>query len=449
VCDAENFEILLRMARAAAAPQVRPKEVEELQPFLARIQGLTPAEGADGLSLALERLVGYPLPASLWEAEVFPARVPDYTVDRLDATLRKGSLRWQGDPEHRIRFFFQEEEEILPPIVVREAAGDGEGGPEEERQPAMRALFSDPAARYDFSALLPSAGNDVPRLEGLLWQGVWRGDVSNDTFSALRRGLQNRFRVAEAVEKQRRALRAHGHRERRLHLSRWKETQAYPGNWFLLPSCPSGEDDTDLIELEERRKDRVRILLDRYGILFREILLREVPLFRWPDVFRTLRLMELSGEVLSGLFFLGIPGPQFMSHPAFRMFQQESTDEAVYWLNALDPASLCGVPLDALRGSLPKRIESNHVVFRGKDVVLISQRLGSQLTFRVSPDDPQLDEYMSVLRHLLHRDYSPRRRLIVKTINDTPAPQSPYLSALKRTFDIVADIKHISLYRKP
>ena len=138
-----------------------------------------------------------------------------------------------------------------------------------------------------------------------------------------------------------------------------------------------------------------------------------------------------------------------MSHPAFRMFQQESPDETVYWLNAQDPASLCGVPLEALRGSLPKRIEGNHVVFRGKDVVLISQRKGGQLTFRVPPDDPRLDEYMSVLRHLLHRDYSPRRRLIVKTINDTPAPQSPYLPALKKIFDIVADIKHVSLYRKP
>jgi ATP-dependent Lhr-like helicase len=449
VCDAENFEILLRMTRASAVPQVRPKEIEELQHFLARIQGpASPAEGADGLFPALERLVGYPLPASLWEAEVFPARVPGYTVDWLDATLRKGSLRWQGDPEQRIRFFFEEDAELLP-YAAQKTAGDMEGGSPEEKHTTVTALFADPAARYDFSALLPKADNDARHLEELLWEGVWQGDVSNDTISALRRGLQNRFRVAEAVEKQQRAHRAYGHRGQWLHLSRWKEAQAYPGSWFMLPSRPAGADDTDLIELEERRKDRVRILLDRYGILFREILLREPPLFRWPDVFRTLRLMELSGEVLSGLFFSNIPGPQFMSHPAFRMFQQESWDEAVYWLNALDPACLCGLPLEALRGSLPKRIEGNHVVFRGKDVVLISQRKGGQLTFRVPPDDPRLGEYLLVLRHLLHRDFSPQRRLIVEAINDTPAPQSPYLPSLKKHFDVVADIKHVSLYRKP
>jgi hypothetical protein len=37
----------------------------------------------------------------------------------------------------------------------------------------------------------------------------------------------------------------------------------------------------------------------------------------------------------------------------------------------------------------------------------------------------------------------------VESINDTPAPESPYLPALKNTFDVVADIKQVSLYRKP
>ena len=53
----------------------------------------------------------------------------------------------------------------------------------------------------------------------------------------------------------------------------------------------------DLLEIEERKKDRARMLLDRYGIVFRELLQREAPGFRWADVFRPLRLMELSGEV--------------------------------------------------------------------------------------------------------------------------------------------------------
>lgn len=117
-------------------------------------------------------------------------------------------------------------------------------------------------------------------------------------------------------------------------------------------------------------------------------------------------------------------------------------------MNALDPASLCGIPLEGMRGSLPKRIEGNHVVFRGKDPVLISQRKGGQLTFRMPPDDPRLGEYLVILQHLLNREFSPQRRLIVESINGDPAPQSPYLPALQAGFDTVVDIKHVSLYRR-
>ena len=73
----------------------------------------------------------------------------------------------------------------------------------------------------------------------------------------------------------------------------------------------------DLIESEERKKDRVRVLLDRYGVLFKQVLQREAPPFRWAALFRTLRIMELSGEVLGGCFFDGLSGLQFVSHQAF------------------------------------------------------------------------------------------------------------------------------------
>jgi ATP-dependent Lhr-like helicase len=309
------------------------------------------------------------------------------------------------------------------------------------------ALFPDPAARYDFASLLPKIDHRVHRLEAMLWESVWNGSVSNDTFSALRRGLENRFKVAETLDRQRRAQRAYGRRGDRRHLSRWKETQAYPGNWLLLPQ-DSYCDDEDLIEQEERRKDRVRILLDRYGILFRELLYREPPLFRWSEVFRTLRLMELSGEVLAGYFFQGIPGPQFMSHRGLGLFQSASPENAIYWMSAVDPASLSGIPLDSMRGRWPRRVEGTHLVFRGKDLVLICRRKGKQLAFLTALEDPLLGNYLIVLRHLLTREFSPLRRIVVETINDIPAVQSPFLPVLQQNFDTVVDVKQVSLYRK-
>ena len=59
----------------------------------------------------------------------------------------------------------------------------------------------------------------------------------------------------------------------------------------------------------------------RYGILFRELLHKELPQFRWSGIFRSLRVMELSGEILSGQFFKDIPGLQFILPAAFQKLQ--------------------------------------------------------------------------------------------------------------------------------
>ena len=258
-----------------------------------------------------------------------------------------------------------------------------------------------------------------------------------------REGLEGRRRRS-------RALVFHRHRGRRIGgrsgFVRWKGSLPYAGNWFLLPPP---KPDIDLLEAEETLKDRVRILLDRYGILFRELLEREMPAFRWRNVFRALRLMELSGEVLAGYFFHGIPGPQFISHLAFRRLQRNLPQDAVYWLNAADPVSLCGIQLNAIRGSLPKRIISTHLVYRGTRLVAISKRNGRDLIFNVLPDDPHLTEYISPLRNLLTRQFQAVRRITIETINNEEAAHSPYMDVLRTVFDITVDYKNVILFRKP
>jgi ATP-dependent Lhr-like helicase len=158
--------------------------------------------------------------------------------------------------------------------------------------------------------------------------------------------------------------------------------------------------------------------------------------------------MELSGEVLSGYFFKGIPGPQFMSQTAFRVFLKGIPGAEVFWLSAVDPASACGLPLEGLRTLLPKRVAGTHLVFRGPRLVLVSQGNGRNLNFLVPPDDDQIPAHLGVCRHLLTREYAPLRRLIIETINGAPAPESPYLPAFKALFDVVVDAKKVSLFRR-
>lgn len=451
ICDAENFEVLLRLERAALAPQVEARDVENLPLFLAQVQGIVRGPRDRGETeeektfRSLEQLVGLALPVHLWEAEVLPARVPGYTVARLDFALGQSDLRWQGGAGREVRFLFEQDLDL-----VHGENGNGEEAGEALVPARLRLaaanMFTDPHARYDFGTLLNRTGGDIAALEERLWEGVWAGELTNSTWSAVRRGLQTKFRVGEVIERQKRSLEYVPRRES-LRLSAWREAKAYPGNWFLLPQ-PSTFGEGELIEREEIRKDRVRVLLDRYGILFRELLARERSPFRWPELFRTLRLMELSGEVLAGYFFKGIPGPQFMSHAAFRAFQQDPSDEVVFWMSAVDPASACGLPLEGLRGALPKRVEGTHLVYHGSRLVLVSQRTGRNLNITAPPDDVRLPEYLEFLRHLLTREYAPLRRIVIETINGEPAPASPYLPALRQLFDVVVDIKRVSLFRR-
>ncbi len=187
----------------------------------------------------------------------------------------------------------------------------------------------------------------------------------------------------------------------------------WTGNWQRI-DAPRKE--RDILEEEELVKDRIRQLFKRYGVLFRDLLANELPPLQWRSIFRSLRLMELSGEILSGYFFEGISGPQFISHEAFRMLQEPLPQDAVFWINATDPASLCGLGLESLRG-FPPRVASTYLVYHGSRLVMISRRMGKGLDIFVEPDDARLADYFVLFKDLLAREFQPLQRIVVETIN--------------------------------
>ena len=81
-------------------------------------------------------------------------------------------------------------------------------------------------------------------------------------------------------------------------------------------------------------------------------------------------------------------------------------------------------------------------------MVLISQRNGKKLTFNVAVDDPQIQEYLIVFRHLLTRRFRPLRQITVETINEEDASRNPFVDVLRVSFDVLVDYKHLVLYRK-
>ena len=457
ICDSDNFEILLRLTRRDAIPTFEPLEFEWLPVLLAEFQRLaTPANDVEGLFACIEQLACYPAQAGLWESEILPARLYPYAASRLDTIMMEGDLRWVGIENRRVAFCFDPDRDLMQ----EENSKDGNESPDAEREnteqmsAAMQRmekreseridnLFPDETGRYDFASLLRTSTLSAAQLTEQLWEFVWAGLVTNDTFMSLRRGVQNKFKHLEVGVSRERSR--HRRFSRRTEFGKWKSSSSYIGNWHRLPALDFTE---DLIEAEERKKDRARLLLNRYGILFRELLQRELPAFRWSDIFRSLRIMELSGEVLAGCFFHGIPGPQFISHQAFRRLSRQLPEDKIFWINAADPASLCGVQLDAVKGTMPKRVPSAHLVYRGRTIVMISERNGKALRFNVPHDDPQIQEYLGVLHHLLKREFQPIPRITIETINGDDAARSPYADELRTAFEVAIDYKFLILYRK-
>ncbi len=449
LCDTENYEILLRLTRIDAAPAVEPLPIDQLQLFLAAYQKITqPLSGGEMIYKVLDQLLCCPLKANMWESELLPARMSPYRMEWLDRIIQETDLLWVGDKNNAVIFCFESDLDLLQEekTAPQPEPGQTNTGSKVESQP-YSGLFFDPAGRYHFTTLQRQTDHPVGQLSNLLWEGVWKGIITNDSVQALRQGIAHQFKpprkAARYISSGGRHRRSGQRRGSQGSFHQWKQAHNLPGNWFLIPQ-PAPMDDS--LEHEERNKARVRLLLDRYGILFRELLQREAPPFRWAALFRSLRIMELSGEVVTGYFFHGIPGLQFMSPAALRLLPRSLPQDAVYWFNAADPASMCGVQLDAVRGTLPPRRPSTHLVFRGARLVMASQRHGKDVMFHVPPDDPDLARYLGPLHHLLTRPVAPFRSITVETVNDQPAANSPYLELLRMAFEVVPDYKTITLY---
>jgi len=425
------------MQRARNRPTFDPLPLSSLGPFLAERQGIGSATQTD-LSVVevLEQLAFYPERVATWEEDILPARVPQYRTATLDGCLVEESVEWFGTGDKWIAFRFQDERDLF--------GLDFEGDLSPQEKVLLCALKDASGGRFEFQVLREKTGLEASVLEESLWSLAWKGKVGNDSYASVRRGVLANFSIAEVTasqNKRREKLapsRARiGRRTRTLATS---NTIVYPGNWFAHADIEFDGDDLSLIEIQ---KERARILLDRYGVLFRELLLRELPGMQWKDVFKALRLMELSGEILAGVFFSDIPGLQFASHDAFRKLRQRSTKQTIYWLNAIDPASLCGLGLDALRGTLPKRLASTRLVYRGEELILEILRNGKAMTFHVAPDDPDAPRSLEVLRHMLTRSFNPMRTIYVETINDEDARASPYLELLGAGFRLHCDHKRV------
>jgi ATP-dependent Lhr-like helicase len=427
ICDSSNLEMLLRMSRRYRRPSFEPLPSEILPLFLAAYQGIAPrGESREDLQQRLEQLFGWPATVGAWEEYILPARINGYRSEQLDTIMNDSDVIWFGCGERRISLTFSEDLELFR---GRDGAFSGDGR-------ELEHLFPSRRGRYSLFDITGFSHVDTVHATELLWAEAWKGNVTSDTFRTVRKGIQSGFNP--------RAFTAEGGLpSRRSGFDRWKVSRPMEGHWLRIDE-PRREG--DILAEDELIKDRIRQLSKRYGLLFRELLANELPPLQWASLFKSLRLMELSGEVLSGYFFKGIAGPQFISHEAFQMLQEPLPGDKVFWINAADPASLCGVSFEG-KQSLPPRVPSTHLVYNGSRMVMVVKRFGKNIDIIADPDDPRLPDYFRFFKVLLNREFNPPSRITIELINGEPATGSAYAGPLKQ-FGFRSSRKVLELWRE-
>ncbi|MDJ0334083.1 ATP-dependent helicase [Salinibacterium sp. G-O1] len=291
-CSVEVLRRLRSRSLAALRQEVEPVEQSALGRFLPVWQNVNgPLRGVDGVAQVIDQLAGVALPASAWESLVLPARVPNYSQAWLDELTASGEVIWSGNG-------------VLPGsdgwvslhladtarVTLAEPSGDETT---ELQRSILEALAGGGA--YFFRQLGQAVGStDDKLLNAALWDLVWAGLVTNDTFSPLRSYLGG-----PAAPRRTRSLRGRSSSARVMNSG----PPTGGGRWSLLPLA---EGDTTV-----RAKAMAESMLERHGVVTRGAVVSEGVRGGFALAYKVLSGFEESGRARRGYFVDGLGAAQF------------------------------------------------------------------------------------------------------------------------------------------
>ena len=88
------------------------------------------------------------------------------------------------------------------------------------------------------------------------------------------------------------------------------------------------------------------MLLQRYGVVFREVLAREALLPKWRELLLAFRRLEARGEIRGGRFISGFIGEQFalpIAVESVRAMRKSEPSGETVTVSAADPLNLVGI----------------------------------------------------------------------------------------------------------
>lgn len=415
-CDSENLETLIRIGRSLVRRRLRPRSASWLPAFVSAFQGGRLDDRQDDLLDSLGILRGFSAPVETWFHDLLQCRHGNLSEVALDKAMGAAGLIVYGTGKEQIGIAAWDDQALL-----RSASG----------KPVLLDCFVDPNAKYDFLQLHAASGLSLAGFNERFWQAVWQAEISSDRVETLREGYRRGFRLSAPAPS--------GSRRRGSY--RWRpHPVSWQGNFFRLSKVASAGDAIDRLETA---KARARALLDRYGIVTREIANREVSALRWQAVFPALRLMELAGEITSGLFFEGLSGPQFALPEAVEVFQDTDLLESqARWCAALDPMAPTGLDIRFDGAGLPRRVAGSHVVFSGNRVLASWSASGAQVSLA---KDGFGERDAQVLRELVTHLLRTRGTLTLRRINGASPRTSDQLKMLEPDIELVREPRALSL----
>lgn len=111
------------------------------------------------------------------------------------------------------------------------------------------------------------------------------------------------------------------------------------GRWTLLRSAL-----TPAVAADERAEHWCRLLLRRYGVMFRDLLANESAAPSWQELVRCYRRLEARGEIRGGRFVASVAGEQYALPETITRLRSaaDSADDKPLVLPATDPLNLTG-----------------------------------------------------------------------------------------------------------
>jgi ATP-dependent Lhr-like helicase len=412
-CERRILHRIHRLTLGTLRKSVEPVSAAVFMRWLLDWHHLAPATqptGEEAVLAAIEQLEGFEAPAIEWERTLLPARIAQYNPQWLDNLCLAGVLAWARVSPHPA---FTSGEGTAPRRVIPTSAAPITFYLRESADwlhQALAAKSIDPTVlQHSLSleaqtlrALLAQQGAaftaDLQRLSGLsklqtttaLWELATAGLASSDGFDQLRSLLDPR-RKSAAVEpkpattlRKRAAARTTAGRWSLLSFSegaggfsplkeRAEERGFSPGplagnetagapepalsspkglaseTWVSHHANPTASAIAAAKSQAAALESHARILLTRYGVLFRELLTRESNAPAWRDLVPVLRRLEARGEVRGGRFVAGPFGEQFALPEAAdslrkaRTQHAARTNEAPIPVAAADPLNLAGI----------------------------------------------------------------------------------------------------------